>query len=164
MLFRSDQGSSYLPGEIISAFLKAQLENAKYITKERLSIWSNYDEMFSESEGLGLYKKPVVPHECIHNGHMYYLILSPKIDRSKFIIQLKRENIGVVSHYVPLHSSPGGKKYSRTASDMTVTSEVSRQIVRLPLWIGISRSQQSKVYEVTMNKLLKKHKQVESKV
>ena len=104
-------GSSYLPGELIAAFLWAQLEEASPITTQRLLIWERYHEAFADLEKQDRIRRPVVPQDCDHNGHMYYLLL-PSLDaRTKFIASLRSKGVQAVFHYVPLHSAPAGRKF-----------------------------------------------------
>jgi dTDP-4-amino-4,6-dideoxygalactose transaminase len=132
-----DIGSSYLPGEIIAAFLYAQLEIAEHLISERISIWNIYDDYFrSISEKINI-KYPTVPDNCTHNGHMYYLIFENQKLKNDFLAFMLDKKIHCVTHYVPLHSSVGGKKYGKTISEMPVTNKVASCLVRLPLWIGL---------------------------
>ena len=127
-------GSSYLPGEIIAAFLWAQLQEAEVITQRRLEVWSAYHEAFGQLEAQERLRRPIVPEHCQHNGHLYYLLLRDLQDRTQFIETLKDQGINCVFHYVPLHSSPAGKKYGRVSGSLSVTERVSDSLVRLPLW------------------------------
>jgi dTDP-4-amino-4,6-dideoxygalactose transaminase len=147
-----DVGSSYLPGELISAFLWAQMEAADEITNRRLAIWDIYHRAFEAYEDAGLLRRPIVPPECMHNAHMYYLLLPDSDSRNNVIAGLKREEIQAVFHYVPLHSSPNGLKYARASGDMSVTCLQSERLVRLPLWLGLEDVQQ-KIIE-TIEKML----------
>lgn len=128
-----DIGSSFLPGEIIAAFLWAQLNSSNEITKERLKIWNYYNENLSSS----LIEKPVITLDSIHNGHMYYIKLNKSINREMFISKLKNLGINVVFHYVPLHTSPSGLKYGKVSTEMQNTLDTSESLIRLPLWIGV---------------------------
>jgi dTDP-4-amino-4,6-dideoxygalactose transaminase len=130
-----DVGSSYLPSEIVAAFLAAQMEEAETITQRRLAIWAQYHAAFAELEARGRLRRPVIPLHCAHNAHMYYLLLPNLTQRTAFIDGLKAEDIGTVFHYIPLHSSPAGRKYCRTATPMTATDATSERLVRLPLWL-----------------------------
>ena len=141
-------GSSYLPGELIAAFLWAQLEQAEEITQWRLDIWNYYHELLEGFEEAGLLRRPTVPKSCRHNAHMYYIILSNEIDRQDILDFFRRENIGAVFHYVPLHSSPAGKHFGRAHGDLPVTTYVSEKLLRLPLWIGLGRQDQDRVVDV----------------
>jgi dTDP-4-amino-4,6-dideoxygalactose transaminase len=134
-----DIGSSFLPGELISAFLWAQMEAADEITQNRLSLWNTYHHAFSSLEREGVLRRPVVPEKCQHNAHMYYLILSDLASRTEFIERMKSHDVGTVFHYVPLHSAPAGKKFGRCSGTMNVTEEYSSRLVRLPLWIGLDQ-------------------------
>ena len=140
-----EPGSSFLPGELIAAFLWAQLEEADRITTERLKCWHRYHVLLEPLAAEGLLRRPVVPEGLEHNAHMYYVILASDADRAKVLDIFQSENIGAVFHYVPLHSSPGAKKHGRTHGDLKVTDRQSERLVRLPLWLGISQSQQERV-------------------
>ena len=134
-----DIASSYLPGEIIAAFLWAQLEEAKEITKRRSQIWNAYHQAFESLEASGRLRRPVVPADCEQGFHMYYLLLRSPSDRTIFIDELKKQGVNSVFHYVPLHSSPAGKKYGRAAGDLKVTNDIAERLVRLPLWVGLDK-------------------------
>jgi len=133
-------GSSYLPGEIIAAFLWAQLQEAEVITQQRLEIWNAYHEVFGQLEAQERLRRPIIPEHCQHNGHLYYLLLRDLQDRTQFIETLKDQGINCVFHYVPLHSSPAGKKYGRVSGCLSVTDIVSERLVRLPMWVGLVNS------------------------
>lgn len=141
-------GSSFLPGELIAAFLWAQLENSNRITKERLASWNYYHELLQPLESKGILRRPIIPDDCEHNAHMYYLLLAPEIDREEVLNAFRRANIGAVFHYVPLHSSPAGRLYGRSHGDLSVTNKQAEKLIRLPLWIGLMRTQQHRVVEV----------------
>jgi dTDP-4-amino-4,6-dideoxygalactose transaminase len=138
-----DVGSSYLPGEVIAAFLWAQLEDAHNITESRMTAWSKYHDLLKPLEDQGKIARPFLPEDCEFNAHMYYLLLSPSIDRQALIEKLKQENIHAVFHYVPLHSSPAGKKYGRVSESMINTDEISERLLRLPLWCGLTQEEQT---------------------
>ncbi len=140
-----DIGSSYLPGEIIAAFLLAQLEESEKITAARLKIWDEYHRAFESLEGDRYLRRPVVLEYCAHNAHMYYLILKDLVTRSAFIDALKQESINSVFHYVPLHSSPAGKRYGRACGSMEVTNDLADRLVRLPIWAGLQQAERSRV-------------------
>lgn len=140
-----DMGSSYLPGELIAAFLWAQLQKAQFITETRLGLWQYYHRELIELELLGLLRRPVVPVECEHNGHLYYIRLPSGVDRNLVLEGLKCRGIGVVFHYVPLHSSPAGLEFGRSHGDLPITDLVADQLLRLPLWVGMTPEQQDRV-------------------
>jgi dTDP-4-amino-4,6-dideoxygalactose transaminase len=135
-----DIGSSYLPSEINAAFLWAQLESAAAITHKRLDIWQQYHQAFAELEAQGKVRRPIIPAHCQHNAHMYYLLLPDLDTRNRLIENLKACGINAVFHYVPLHSSPGGRKYGKTHGDLLFTQALSDRLVRLPLWLGLEDS------------------------
>lgn len=142
-----DVGSSYLPSEIIAAFLYAQLEDAESITYRRISIWNHYHQLLKPLEEAGILRRPIIPAHCQHNAHMYYIILSPEFDRQIIINRLKEQGIHLISHYVPLHSSKAGQCFGKTHGDLTLTDSLSERILRLPLWIGLTQEQQERVVE-----------------
>ena len=141
-------GSSFLPGELIAAFLCAQLEEAQAITSKRMASWDFYHEQLAPLEEQGILRRPVIPEGCQHNAHMYYILLAPEIDRMAVLNELKRNGINSVFHYVPLHSSPAGQRYSRVHGELDVTNRQSERLVRLPLWVGLGELQQERVVDV----------------
>jgi len=144
-----DIGSSYLPGEIIAAFLWAQMEDADAITKRRLDLWKIYHDWFAPLEKAGKVRRPIVPATCQHNAHMYYLLLPDLQRRTEFIAKLKERGIGAVFHYVPLHDSPMGLKHCRASADLPVTREMSDRLVRLPLWLGLEDHMVDTIHQIT---------------
>lgn len=140
-------GSSFLPSEMIAAFLWAQLEEADKITKLRLTSWNYYHERLLPLERAGILRRPVVPTQCQHNAHMYYVLLAPEICRQLVLESLKQNGVHAASHYVPLHSSKAGKRYGKTNGSLTLTDSLSARIIRLPLWVGLSTEQQDTVIE-----------------
>lgn len=141
-------GSSFLPGELIAAFLWAQLEEAERITRLRLASWEHYHQLLEPLEAEGILRRPIVPQGCQHNAHMYYVLLAPHVDRQAVLDAFKQHEIWSVFHYVPLHSSPAGRRYGRTHGDLAVTDRQSARLVRLPLWVGLSAAQQERIVEV----------------
>ena len=144
-------GSSYLPGELIAAFLWAQLEEAQAITAKRLDSWERYHAALASLEAKGVLRRPVIPEDCQHNAHMYYVLLAPEIDRQAVLIELKRNEINSVFHYVPLHSSPAGQRYGRVHGVLDVTNRQSERLVRLPMWVGLTEAQQDRVVDALMH-------------
>ena len=142
-----DIGSSYLPSEIIAAFLWAQLETADSIIRQRLALWDLYHEALADSEKQGRLRRPVLPGECRHNGHMYYVLLPSRALRDRTIETLAGLGINAVFHYIPLHSSAAGKKYGRAGGDLSLTEAISERLVRLPLWVGMTPEAISRVVE-----------------
>jgi dTDP-4-amino-4,6-dideoxygalactose transaminase len=143
-----DVGSSFLPSEITAAFLLAQLEEAQSITELRLAAWERYHQMLAPLEQQGFLRRPMVPPDCKHNGHLYYILLAPEIDRRAVLDELKRNGIGAVFHYVPLHSSPAGVRFGRAHGKLQLTTSLSQRLIRLPMWPGLSEVQQQRVVDV----------------
>ncbi|MBT2989879.1 MAG: dTDP-4-amino-4,6-dideoxygalactose transaminase [Candidatus Thiodiazotropha sp. (ex Ctena orbiculata)] len=143
-----DIGSSFLPGEIIAAFLWAQMEEADAITKRRLNIWHTYYQWFEASEVSQKIRRPIVPANCNHNAHMFYLLLPDFEARTEFISNLKKRDVHAVFHYVPLDSSPMGRRYGRANGNMSITEDTANRLVRLPLWIGIEEHQAYVVQQI----------------
>ena len=139
-------GSSFLPGELIAAFLWAQLEEAQAITDVRLAMWDRYHVAFAYLEVKGLIRRPFIPEGCQHNAHMYYVLLAAEIDRRNVLTELMRNGIHSVSHYVPLHSSPAGRRYGRVHGSMDVTNSQSERLIRLPMWVGLEENDQKLVF------------------
>lgn len=148
-------GSSSLPSEITAAFLWAQLEQAERITAERTAIWRRYHEMLAPLEQRGVLRRPVIPPDCQHNGHIYYVLLETAEQRAYALAELNRNGINAVFHYVPLHSSPAGMRFGRPAGELAVTTSQSQRLIRLPMWLGLSESQQQRVCEMLRAILLK---------
>ena len=147
-----DIGSSYLPSEMTAAFLWGQMGAADNITGRRLALWHRYHDCFEVLERTGRLRRPVVPTDCTINGHLYYVLLPEHVPRARFLGDLIERGIGAVSHYVPLHSSPGGVRFGRTGSTMTRTVEASERLVRLPLWLGLE-DQQDRVVDAVFDLL-----------
>lgn len=143
-----DIGSSYLPSELVAAFLWAQMEEADAITRRRLEIWQTYHEAFEPLEQAGKAHRPQVPAHCLHNAHMYQLLLPDLERRSAFIDNLKSRGINCVFHYVPLHSAPAGQRHGRAMGDLRHTRELSDRLVRLPLWVGLEEHQGEVICQV----------------
>lgn len=131
-----DIGSSFLPSELTAAFLLAQLERAEALIADRLAIWALYHQAFEELEGRGI-GRPTVPPHCTHNAHLYYLLMPDPASRDALIAALRADDITAPFHYVPLHSAPAGLRFGRAHGAMTVTDDLSRRLVRLPLYAGI---------------------------
>lgn len=135
-----DIGSSYLPGEIVAAFLWAQLEEAESITARRVELWNVYHAALEPCERAGRIRRPVIPPGCQHNGHLYYIVLPSLEQRTRLIKRLGEREIGAVFHYVPLHSSPAGRRYGRPVGSLRQTEHLSECVLRLPLWLGMPAS------------------------
>jgi dTDP-4-amino-4,6-dideoxygalactose transaminase len=132
-----DLGSSYLPGEMVAAFLFAQLKHLSAITQKKIEIWNRYHEALYPLEQEGILRRPIIPPGCEHNGHLYYILLNDAKTRDVTLSVLNRRGIQAVFHYVPLHSSPAGLRYGRAFDSLTVTETTSQRLIRLPSWIGL---------------------------
>ena len=146
-----DVGSSYLPSELIAAFLWAQMEEADEITRQRLALWNTYHQWFGDTEKSGRVRRPIIPAHCAHNAHMYHLLLADLQARTAFIDRLKEAGIHPVFHYVPLHSSPAGRRFGRTCGEMAVTEDIADRLVRLPLWLGLEEQQAEVIRRVLVD-------------
>jgi dTDP-4-amino-4,6-dideoxygalactose transaminase len=150
-----DVGSSFLPNELTAAFLWAQLEEAERISRERIAIWQRYHEQLAPLEQEGLLRRPVIPADCQHNGHLYYVILSPEFNRQIILDNMRANAVHAVFHYIPLHSSPAGLRYGRAHGDLSLTTSLSQRLIRLPMWIGLDENQQQRVCDA-LGKALRK--------
>lgn len=144
-----DKGSSYLPSDIIAAYLYSILNISNEINTKRLSIWDKYYEHFSEFEKKGIIRLPFIPKECTHNAHMFYIRFPSLEIRTKFIDFLRKKDIMAPFHYIPLHSSPAGKKFGRAHNELNITNMVSDTLVRLPIFYDISEENLSKIIDST---------------
>lgn len=138
-----DIGSSYLMNEISAAYLWGQLEKINEIIKNRLKTWNFYYKNLKKLENDGLIELPRIPNNCIHNGHMFYIKTKNLDERQKLINFLKEKGILSVFHYIPLHSSPAGKKFGRFHGKDEYTTKESERIIRLPLYYGIKQEELS---------------------
>lgn len=145
-----DVGSSYLPSDLLAAFLWAQLERIDQIQQQRLEIWNCYHAAFAELEEQGKARRPIVPSDCQHNAHLYYLLTDDLETRTALIAFLKAQGIQATFHYVPLHSAPAGRKYGRTVHSLEITNQVSDRIVRLPLSATMSLEEANWVSSVVL--------------
>jgi len=146
-----DIGSSFLPSELVAAFLWAQFEHFDFINSQRQSLWSRYHQAFANAETQGHFKRPIIPQDCQPNAHLYYLLLPTSAKRDDFLASLnKKHDINAVFHYIPLHDSPAGKTYGRTAGSMGITMDLSQRLARLPLWIGLEKEQDFVIQNVLL--------------
>ena len=148
-----DVGSSYLPSEVACAFLFAQLEDAREITSRRLRVWHAYHDAFSETEDRWGVRRPTVPDGCMHNGHLYYLLLGSERERDTFIELMAARGIQTVFHYVPLHQAPAAAALARTSGTLGVTERQGSRLVRLPVWPGMTQGEIEQVVDATFDVL-----------
>jgi dTDP-4-amino-4,6-dideoxygalactose transaminase len=133
-----DIGSSYLPSEIVAAFLLAQLENEGVINSKRMALWRQYHEALADLEEQGCLRRPRCPEHCSPNAHMYYILAADSDERQELIEHLTEHNIKAVFHYVPLHTAPMGREFGYRGGELPVTEELSERILRLPLYYELS--------------------------
>lgn len=144
-----DIGSSYLPSEMIAAFLYAQLEESDKITEKRLSIWETYHHGLEQLEAEGKLRRPVIPSECGHNAHMYYILLNSLKERTALIEHLKSLNIHPVFHYVPLHNAPKGIEVCRgKCVSLPITEEYADRLLRLPCYYELTLEQVENICDI----------------
>jgi len=147
-----DLGSSYLPSDLVAAFLLAQLEQAECLFTERRELWARYHEGFAQAEALGLCRRPIVPEDCEHNGHIYYLLLPDAVSRDDLIAGLKNEGIEAVFHYIPLHNAPAGLRFGRCSGTLRQTEDLAGRLLRLPLWYGMT-GEPNQVVDAVLSRL-----------
>lgn len=133
-----DYGSSYLPSDLNAAYLYAQLEKADEINENRLTTWNSYHDAFQGLGEAGKLGLPIIPKECIHNAHMYYVKLRDLKQRTRFLSYMRENDICSVFHYIPLHSSSAGMKYGVFHGEDIYTTIESERIARLPMYYGLS--------------------------
>ena len=138
-----DKGDSFLPSELNAAYLWAQLEKADVINQDRLASWNDYDLRLREIKSdLGAsFELPIIPEECVHNAHMYYLKCRDLNERTQLIDYMKERGVLCVFHYIPLHSAPAGVRFGRFAGEDRYTTKESERLVRLPMYFGLSRKE-----------------------
>lgn len=145
-----DLGSSYLPSEVLSAILFAQLEKKDEIINKRMQIWNHYSANLQEWAEKENVKLPVVPEHCNQPFHMYYLILPSLNMRQALIEHLKNKGILSVFHYQPLHLSPMGLKFGGKTGDCPVTEDISQRLLRLPFYTSLRQHEQQQVIETIL--------------
>ncbi len=146
-----DIGSSYLPSDIQAAYLWGQLEKVDEINNNRLASWSYYYKQLRHLQAAGKIQLPIVPDDCVHNAHMFYIKVQDIEVRTQLIEHMKSSDIMAVFHYVPLHSSVAGQNLGTFYGEDKFTTAESERLVRLPMWYGISDEQLSRV----VNSLIK---------
>ena len=113
------------------------MKHADELLAERIGLWRQYHAGFAGLEAAGLARRPVVPDDGEHNAHLYYLLLPDAGRRDALIAGLKGRGIQAPFHYVPLHASPGGRRYGREAAPLPITEDLAARLVRMPLWYGM---------------------------
>lgn len=143
-------GSSYLPSELNAAYLWAQMEMAQAIYDDRMKTWNTYNEMLRPLADKGYVELPVIPEDCVHNAHMFYVKCKDLAERTKMIAYLKERDVNAVFHYIPLHSAPAGQKYGEFRGEDKYTTVESERLMRLPLYYGLG-SDAEKVAEAVLS-------------
>lgn len=144
-----DVGSSFLPGELIAAFLAAQLGRSEEITQERLQIWMRYFSAFESLERDGFVNRPRQSNAFSHNGHIFYLLTRTSSERAEFISFMRQREVMTPFHYIPLHSSPAGVRYGRCPTgSLPITDDLSSRLVRLPLFGSMEVSEVENVIQL----------------
>src|SRR5713226_2361724 len=146
-----DLGSSYLPSDLLAAFLFAQLEARHEIQKKRRRVWEYYWHHLGEWAQENKVKLPFIPPECEQAYHMFYLLLPSLECRQALISHLKTQGILSVFHYTPLHLSEAGQKFAAGLSNCPVTEEISERLLRLPFYNDLSESEQDQVTGAVTN-------------
>jgi dTDP-4-amino-4,6-dideoxygalactose transaminase len=136
-----DFGSSYLPSDMNAAYLYAQLEMADEINSTRIARWNLYQKLLLPLKEAGLIELPVVPRECVHNGHMFYIKTKDMEERTRLINFMKENDVLSVFHYVPLHSAPAGIKFGRFCGEDKYTTIESERLLRLPMFYQLTEEQ-----------------------
>lgn len=134
-------GSSYLPSDMNAAYLYAQLEMAEEINDSRLACWNRYYEKLKPLAEEGKIELPVVPKDCVHNAHMFYIKAGDIEERTELIDFLKKKEVMSVFHYIPLHTAPAGQKYGRFHGEDRFTTRESERLTRLPMFYGLTLEQ-----------------------
>ena len=134
-----DAGSSYLPSELNAAYLWAQLEDAQKIYDDRMRSWNLYYEQLKPLADEGRIELPVIPEGCVHNDHMFYIKTRDLKERTDLIFYLKGKQINSVFHYIPLHSSPAGKRLGVFHGEDKYTTRESERLLRLPMYYGLGK-------------------------
>lgn len=133
-----DFGDSYLPSELNAAYLYPQLLNADMINNDRMNTWNRYHEAFLPLAEKGLCEIQVIPDDCVHNAHMFWIKLKDIEERTAFIRYLGEKGVQSVFHYIPLHSAPAGLKFGRFSGEDVYTTSESSRLTRLPLYYGMT--------------------------
>ena len=145
-----DYGSSYLPSDMNAAYLWGELEVASKSNINRLEAWHRYFDAFEGLSGEGKLSLPVVPDGCVHNAHMFYVKCADLETRTRLISHLKERGVQASFHYVPLHSSPAGKRFGRFDGEDVFTTKESDRLVRLPMYYGLKKSDQETVISAVL--------------
>ena len=145
-----DFGDSYLPSELNAAYLYPQLLNADMINNDRMNTWNMYHAAFLPLAQKGLCEIPVIPDECVHNAHMFWIKLKDIEERTAFIRYLSEKGVQSVFHYIPLHSAPAGLKFGRFSGEDVYTTSESSRLTRLPMYYGMTDEDRHTVIQAVL--------------
>jgi dTDP-4-amino-4,6-dideoxygalactose transaminase len=146
-----DLGSSYLPSDLLAAFLLAQLEARAVIQQRRLEIWSTYERALTPWAEAASVRLPVVPAGCLHPAHIFYLLLPTLAARTELIAALRARQVLIVFHYQPLHLSDMGRRFGGYPGQHPVTEDVADRLVRLPLYFQLTPPDQARVIDTILS-------------
>ena len=141
-----DVGSSFLPSELIGAFLWGQIEEAETIIANRRASFDRYLHALRPLQDAGCLRLPQVP-EGLANGHIFYILTESLAVREALTAALKEDNISAVFHYVPLHASPAGRRFGRAVGELPVTMATADRLLRLPLYFGMRPDEVDRVVD-----------------
>jgi len=145
-----DIGSSYLPSELLAAFLFAQLEHAKEIQASRHALWEYYHSVFRPKAEVCGFRLPLIPPGCEHAAHLFYILLPNQASRDRLIAFLRSKGIASAFHYLPLHLSPMGRRFGYQDGDCPITEDISGRLLRLPFHPGLNKTQQDRVISAVL--------------
>ena len=148
-----DWGSSFLPSDMLAAYLWAQLEEADVINEDRLATWHAYRDAFEPLEQAERIELQRIPEGCVHNAHMFYLKCRDLADRTAFIAHMRERDVQCVFHYIPLHSAPAGRRFGEFVGEDRYTTKESERLVRLPLYFGMTEAEREQVISAALEYL-----------
>ena len=142
-----DLGSSWIPSDLLAAFLWGQYERREEIQRQRHAVWNAYAERLADWAATRGFRLPEVPGDREHPAHLFWVLAPSPEDRDRLLAHLRERGVHAVFHYVPLHSSDAGRRFGRTPLPPDVTDSVSARLARLPLWAGMSEEMVDRVVE-----------------
>lgn len=145
-----DIGSSFLPSDITAAMLMAQLPETNSINAKRLAIWSRFHAAFADAERAGRFRRPGLPQDCGSNAHIYYLVFNSQDERESARAKLADAGIAAVTHYVPLHLSPGAARFGRNSGEMPVAMSVADGLLRLPIYPDLAAEEEARIVDAVL--------------
>ena len=146
-----DIGSSYLPSDLLAAFLYAQLEHMTQIDRRRRKIFDYYHQCLGDLADKDVLRLPIIPPECHAGSHLFYMILKDEITRNSLLKHLRSNGIWAVFHYLPLHLSRIGRSMGYSDGQLPVTEIASSRLLRLPLYYELQKEDQDRIIECISN-------------